>query len=76
MKTWDKFTERYWADLQRAWEQETVQLIDKQLEPLRFWFPGGEKSLETFIERLADRRKNLHIKPEFTPQVVKYASKS
>jgi len=70
MKTWDKFTERYWADLQRAWEQETVQLIDKQLSRFDSGSPEGKKSLEIFIERLADRRKNLHIKPEFTPQVV------
>ena len=58
------------AALQDRIERYAERQINKQLHR----FPSGsdeeKRHFEAFIDRLSDRRKNLHIKPEFTPQVV------
>jgi hypothetical protein len=58
------------AALQDRIERCAEREITKQLRR----FPSGsdeeKKHFEAFIDRVTDRRKNLHIKPEFTPQVV------
>jgi hypothetical protein len=63
-------TESDFAALQARIERCAERQIDRQLRR----FPSGsdeeKKHFEGFIDRVADRRKNLHIKPEFTPQVV------
>jgi hypothetical protein len=70
MTIFGKLRESYWADLQREQEMETEQLIEKQLNRFDVGTEDGKKRLKEFVDRLADRRKNLHINPEFTPQVV------
>jgi hypothetical protein len=65
-----KRRERYVAVLQARLEQRTERQIRRQLARFDLKTDEGKKAFESFIERLSDRRKNLHIKPEFTPQVV------
>jgi len=63
-------TESYFATLQARIERRAERQIEKQLAR----FPSGsaeqKEHFDAFIQRLSDRRKNLQIRPEFTPQVV------
>lgn len=62
--------EAYFADLQSRLERRTERLIERQLARFSSDTEEGKKILVAFVDRSSERRKNLHIKPEFTPQVV------
>jgi hypothetical protein len=63
-------TESEFAALQARIERHAEQEIQNQLQRYPLETKEGRKQLEAFIDRISDRRKNLNIKPEFTPQVV------
>ncbi len=57
------------ADRLRKLEEDTETQITQELAKFDK-AAAPEQALKDFIARLSDRRQNLHIKPEFTPQVV------
>lgn len=63
-------TESDFASVQARIELLVEQEIDRQLQRFPLKTQTGKDQLEAFINRISERRKNLQVKPEFTPQVV------
>lgn len=65
-----KRSEASLADLQSRLEQRAEREINRQLAGLDSQSEDGKKDFEAFVESLAERRKGLSVKPEFTSEVV------
>src|SRR5262249_15893018 len=65
-----KCSEAYLADLQIRLEQRAEREINRQLARFDSQTEDAKKEYRAFIDRLAERRKGLSVKPEFTSEVV------